>query len=74
MKGSELDPKRKQHIFSILDQLRESGERINADKVARLAKMGKQTVLPYYNEWRFLAFVGSEPELELPEDLVRDLK
>lgn len=74
MKGSELDHKRKQHIFSILDQLRESGERINADKVARLAKMGKQTVLPYYNEWRYLAFVGSEEELELPEDLVRDLK
>ena len=74
MKHSELDGQKKQHIFSILDQLKESGERINADKVARLAKMGKQTVLPYYNEWRYLGFVGSEQELELPEDLVRDLK
>jgi|GEM_PF-4264127 len=74
MKGSEQDFQRRQRIFSILDQLKESGERINADKVARLAKMGKQTVLPYYNEWRHLGFVGDEQALELPEDLVRDLK
>ena len=74
MKGSEQDHQRKQRVFSILDQLKQSGERINADKVARLAKMGKQTVLPYYNEWRYLGFVDDEQALELPEDLVRDLK
>ena len=74
MKGSEQDCQKRQHVFRILDRLKEGGERINADKVARLAKMGKQTVLPYYNEWRHLVFVESEQELELPEDLVRDLK
>ena len=74
MKGSEQDCQKRQHVFRILDQLKESGERINADKVARLAKMGKQTVLPYYNQWRHQAFIENEQELELPEDLVRDLK
>ena len=74
MKGSEQDYQKRQHVFRILDQLKDSGERINADKVARLAKMGKQTVLPYYNQWRHQVFIESEQELDLPEDLVRDLK
>lgn len=74
MKGSDQGQLRRQHIFSILDDLKEKGERINADKVARIGKMGKQTILPYYNEWRFLGTLGEEQELELPEDLVRGLK
>ena len=74
MKGSEQDKVRRQHIFSILDDLKEKGERINADKVARIGKMGKQTVLPYYNEWRYLGALGEAEELELPDDLVRTLK
>ena len=74
MKGSEPDKVRRQHIFSILDDLKEKGERINADKVARIGKMGKQTVLPYYNEWRYLGALGEAEELELPDELVRGLK
>ncbi|WP_257293804.1 hypothetical protein [Endozoicomonas sp. YOMI1] len=74
MKGSEQDKVRRQHIFSILDDLKEKGERINADKVARIGKMGKQTVLPYYNEWRYSGALGEAEELELPDDLVRSLK
>ncbi|WP_163370911.1 hypothetical protein [Endozoicomonas acroporae] len=74
MKNSEQDKVRRQYIFSILDDLKEKGERINADKVARIGKMGKQTVLPYYNEWRYLGALGEAEELELPEDLVRGLK
>ncbi|WP_419834771.1 hypothetical protein [Endozoicomonas atrinae] len=54
--------------------MKEKGERINADKVARIGKMGKQTVLPYYNEWRYLGALGEAEELELPDDLVRGLK
>lgn len=74
MKESEQAKVRRQHIFSILDDLKEKGERINADKVARIGKMGKQTVLPYYNEWRYLGTIGEAEELELPDDLVRGLK
>ncbi|WP_257285489.1 hypothetical protein [Endozoicomonas sp. SESOKO1] len=74
MKESEQAKVRRQHIFSILDDLKEKGERINADKVARIGKMGKQTVLPYYNEWRYLGAIGEAEELELPDDLVRGLK
>ncbi|USE39460.1 DNA-binding protein [Endozoicomonas sp. SCSIO W0465] len=74
MKDSEQDKLRRQHVFSILDDLKEKGERINADKVARLGKMGKQTILPYYNEWRYLGALGEAEELELPDDLVRGMK
>ena len=74
MKESSAADQRKQHVFAILDQLKEQGERINADKVAKLAKMGKQTILPYYNEWRYLGAVAEEEGLELPEELVTTLK
>ncbi|MFK0571088.1 DNA-binding protein [Endozoicomonas sp.] len=74
MKENDQDQQRRQRIFSILDGLKEKGERINADKVARIGKMGKQTILPYYNEWRFLGDLGEEQELELPDELVRSLK
>lgn len=74
MKDSGQDQQRRQHVFRILDHLKESGERINADKIARLAKMGKQTVLPYYNEWRYLGFIADEQTLELPVELVRGLQ
>ena len=36
--------------------------------------MGKQTVLPYYREWRFLDDVDREQQDELPDELVRVLK
>ncbi len=74
MKGSEQDEVRRQHVFSILDDLKEKGERINADKVARIGRMGKQTVLPYYNEWRYSGALGEAETLELPDDLIRSLK
>lgn len=65
---------RRQHVFRILDELKERGERINADKVARIGKMGKQTVLPYYNEWRFLGTLGEEQNLEIPDEVITGLK
>ncbi len=70
----QQEKQRRERIFSILDDLKAQGERINADKVARLAKMGKQTVLPFYNEWRFAGFAGEEDVLELPEELLHSLK
>ena len=74
MNETEQDLQKRELVFRVLDQLKENGERINADKVARLAKMGKQTVLPYYREWRFLDDVDREQQEELPDELVRVLK
>ena len=74
MNESEQNDQRREAVFQVLDQLREQGERINADKVARLAKMGKQTVLPYYKEWRFLDDVDRQQQDELPPELVRTMK
>lgn len=74
MNETGQDLQRRELVFRVLDELKEGGERINADKVARLAKMGKQTVLPYYREWRFLDDVDREQQEELPEELVRVLK
>ncbi|WP_067585600.1 DNA-binding protein [Endozoicomonas ascidiicola] len=71
--STESDMKRTR-IFHILDELQEKGERINADKIARLGKMGKQTILPYYNEWRFLSDLSKDEDIELPQDLVKSLK
>ena len=74
MNESEQGLQRRELIFRVLDDLKTKGERINADKIARLAKMGKQTILPYYKEWRFLDDVERDQQEELPEDLVRMLK
>ena len=74
MSETNKDLQRRELVFRVLDDLKQSGERINADKVARLAQMGKQTVLPYYNEWRFLDDSEKEVDTELPADLVRVLK
>lgn len=74
MSDSQKDLQRRELIFRILDDLKEKGERINADKLARMAQMGKQTVLPHYNEWRFLDDSEKEIDTELPADLVRVLK
>ena len=71
---TDRDLQRRELVFRVLDDLQGRGERINADKVARLAKMGKQTVLPHYNEWRFLDDAEKEVDEELPADLVRVLK
>ena len=74
MSETNKDLQRREVVFRILDDLKQTGERINADKVARLAQMGKQTVLPYYNEWRYLDDSEKEIDTELPADLVRVLK
>lgn len=74
MKEANQDLERRELVFRVLDELKGSGERINADKVARLAKMGKQTVLPYYKEWRFLDDVDRQQQEDLPDELVRLLK
>ena len=74
MAETDKDLQRREVIFRVLDDLQGKGERINADKVARLAQMGKQTVLPYYNEWRFLDDAEKDIDTELPADLVRVLK
>ncbi|MGI9279835.1 MAG: DNA-binding protein [Endozoicomonas sp.] len=71
---NQKDIQRRELVFRVLDDLQARGERINADKLARIAKMGKQTVLPYYNEWRFLDDAEKEVDEELPADLVRVLK
>ncbi|WP_062270903.1 DNA-binding protein [Endozoicomonas arenosclerae] len=71
---NQKEIQRRELVFRVLDDLKAKGERINADKLARLAKMGKQTVLPYYNEWRFLDDAEKEVDDELPADLVRVLK
>lgn len=71
---NQKDIQRRELVFRVLDDLKTRGERINADKLARIAKMGKQTVLPYYNEWRFLDDAQREIDDELPADLVRVLK
>lgn len=73
--SKDQDNQKKELIFRILDDLKAGGEKINAEKVARLAQMGKQTVLPYYNEWRFLDQAEKQDGgCELPLDLVRVLK
>ncbi|OED48914.1 hypothetical protein ACH42_02225 [Endozoicomonas sp. (ex Bugula neritina AB1)] len=74
MSETEQDLQRRELIFKVLDELKSKGERINGDKVARLAKMGKQTVLPYYKEWRFLDDVDREQGNDIPEELIRSLK
>ena len=74
MSETQKDLQRREVIFRVLDDLQSKGERINADKVARLAQMGKQTVLPYYKEWRFLDEADRDGDTELPADLVRVLK
>ncbi|AMO56612.1 hypothetical protein GZ77_03605 [Endozoicomonas montiporae] len=74
MSETNKDLQRRELVFRVLDDLKQNGERINADKVARMAQMGKQTVLPYYNEWRYLDDSEKEVDTELPADLVRVLK
>ena len=68
------DSQRRSLIFTTLDGLKESGERITAQKLASLVKMGKQTVLPFYREWQELELLGDDQELELSPELVRVLK
>lgn len=68
------DQQKKAFVFELLDTMKESGERINADKVARQAQMGKQTILPYYNEWRFLSDTMKQADNDLPADLIRSLQ
>ena len=65
---------KKELVFQILDEMKGNNEKINADKVARKAQMGKQTILPYYNEWRFLADDAEAEEAYIPNDLIRSLK
>ena len=74
MSEQNKEIQRRELIFKLLDEMKESGERINADKLARKAKMGKQTVLPHYSEWRFLDEADRQNDVELPTELVRVLK
>ena len=74
MNDSNQNEQRKKLVFGVLEELQEKGERINADKVARMAKMGKQTILPYYNEWRFTSELEKDLQEEVPEELIRALK
>ena len=74
MSESDQDKQRKALVFRVLDDLKAGGERINADKVARLARMGKQTVLPFYREWRYTEDLNREEQEELPDDLVGVIK
>ncbi len=71
---NDKDIQKKTYIFRILDELKERGEKINADKLAKLAQMGKQTVLPYYNQWRFLDKAQQQGNDELPQELVINLR
>ncbi len=74
MSTTDKEIQRRELVFRVLDDMKAKGERINGDKVAKLAKMGKQTVMPHYNEWRFLDDAEKEVDDELPADLVRVLK
>ncbi|MDP0563571.1 MAG: DNA-binding protein [Candidatus Endonucleobacter sp. (ex Gigantidas childressi)] len=65
---------KKELVFRILDEMKKSGEKVNADNVAKRAQMGKQTILPYYNEWRFFDDPKQQQESELPDDLIRSLR
>ncbi|WP_330927184.1 DNA-binding protein [Candidatus Sororendozoicomonas aggregata] len=71
---NDKDIQKKTYIFRILDELKERGEKINADKLAKLAQMGKQTVLPYYNQWRFLDEAQQQGDNDLPQELVLNLQ
>jgi chromosome segregation ATPase len=72
-----MKPKEKQKkdiIFAVISELESQGLRITADLVAKKANMGKQTILPYYNEWRFLQKMGQYQQEDLPEELVSAIK
>ncbi|WP_281647268.1 hypothetical protein [Parendozoicomonas sp. Alg238-R29] len=68
------DSQRRTLIFSVLDDMKSEGEKITAQKLAAQAKMGKQTVLPYYREWQELEILGEDDSVELSADLIRVLK
>ena len=68
------DSQRRTLIFSVLDDMKSAGEKVTAQKLATQAKMGKQTVLPYYREWQELEILGEDDSVELSGDLVRVLK
>ncbi|MTI13328.1 coiled-coil domain-containing protein [Sansalvadorimonas verongulae] len=68
------DSQRRTLIFSVLDDMKSAGEKVTAQKLATQAKMGKQTVLPYYREWQELEILGEDDGIELSGDLVRVLK
>ncbi|MDP0587750.1 MAG: hypothetical protein QS748_00455 [Candidatus Endonucleobacter bathymodioli] len=70
----QRDIQKKELVFRILDEMKKCGEKVNADNVAKKAQMGKQTILPYYNEWRFFDDSQKQQENELPEDLIRSLR
>jgi chromosome segregation ATPase len=68
------EQQKKDVIFAVITELESQGLRINADLVAKKANMGKQTILPYYNEWRFLQKMGQYQQEDLPEELVNAIK
>ncbi len=68
------DAQRRALIFSVLDDMKNEGVKVTAQKLATQAKMGKQTVLPYYREWQELEILGSSEDVDLSQELVRVLK
>ncbi|GAA4651234.1 hypothetical protein GCM10023116_35170 [Kistimonas scapharcae] len=65
---------RRTKVFGALDAMKETGEKITAQKLAAVVNMGKQTVLPLYREWQELEILGDSEGVELSEELVRALK
>ena len=70
----QKEQQKKDVIFAVIAELKSQGLRINADLIAKKANMGKQTILPYYNEWRFLQKMGQYQQEDLPEELVTTIK
>ena len=68
------DAQRRALIFSVLDDMKSNNVKITAQKLATQAKMGKQTVLPYYREWQELEVLGESEEVELSQEFLRVLK
>ncbi|WP_133060508.1 hypothetical protein [Parendozoicomonas haliclonae] len=68
------DSQRRSLVFTVLDDMKNAGEKITAQKLATQAKMGKQTVLPYYREWQELEILGESEEVELSQELIRVIK
>jgi chromosome segregation ATPase len=70
----QKEQQKKDIVLAVISELESQGLRINADLVAQKANMGKQTILPYYNEWRFLQKMGQYQQEDLPEELVSAIK
>ena len=73
-KNEDKISSRRKIIFSILDTMREAGEKISAQKLAARANMGKQTVLPLYRQWQEREYLTDAEQIDLSESLLRAIK